>query len=239
MQITGSNESSCEIHYHVTVLYTTASSRQAPTELQFASHSATQDITLLAYPNPVENLRVLQDEETFPISSCCCFHKGHINLSFSLDRNILSPGCTATIHLVGKNLSQVRVPQLQVTLLEQVKWTANDHSEQVTNTLLRETISTLTLPQWQPRLSRNHHTHEELLNQDEWNESLSLPLSIPARARNSYVGNLMEVSHHLVVTACTPFHVTTPCLENSLQVGLITDSPGSCKCNAALGLRNA
>ncbi len=222
MFIASQGPSAGVVHYQLTSYYSTGKApANANGALYLPHQSATQKIQILATASPSKDIKTIQEHDEFPVSSCYCFPKGKVNLGFHVDRNVVSPGSRLQVELTGENFSEIPVSQLEVTLLEHVKLTAENRSLQRTYTLARETISTTALPSWQGRSSHNHSYNEALLASGASNDPLPLRLWVPSSARVSYSGKLIEVTHTLVVRAVTLWYASCPTLECSIKVGIV------------------
>lgn len=208
------------VQYQLTAYYTTGkpTTPNIKVPLYLPHQSATQKIQILATPTPLQNIKSIEEEDEFTISSCYCFPKGKVHLGFHLDRGIVAPGSRVQVNIRGANFSEIPVSQLEVTLLEHIKWTAQNRSLERTSTLAREIIATSDLSQWQGRTSSNFSQNEALLT-----EPLPLRLWVPSLAKISYRGKLMEVTHTLKVRAVTMWYASSPTLESSIKVGIVGD----------------
>ena len=152
--------------------------------------------------------------ESFPVTSCFCFSAGSMTLGVNTDTCDILVGDKLVINYVIHNESTQKIKALEVTLLQDISFTADGRSEHQQSTLCNVRLDASELSDGIERVAK-----ECLSSASESISTLSMELiskkneivfKIPNSIRPTYNGKLGDVNYSLVAKVCTPFLVEDP-----------------------------
>lgn len=209
------------------------------------------------YNNPSASSEVLLPERTLPVRFCCCFPMGHVKMQVHVTQTILARGSTVTITIDGRNASKFGVELIHAKLQEKVLWRANGRTEERSQVLCSgetsdelqdndawfarpeehaaEYASLTTQPETTSYSGNNNYNYNDTSRtatsgHNTSNNSIQITLQVPHRARMTYFGTILEVSHSIIVTAQTPgcCFVTSPKITHEVEIcNLMTPTSAS------------
>ena len=229
--INDNNDRNChnvaEIRYTLTAyLATSAGARRTARDSNVASWLPRSDVPLTIAAKPrhsiSRNAPLLVESEKFPVNSCWFWNNGNIKMGWQVDAATACPEDTVTVQIYGENQSPTPVTSLTVQWKETITWCAdpNGTRQSVTRTLVEKRLPVDTVRCWQPW----YQPPSNQRGSDAAQQYCTTQLQLPADARDSYTGRLIQIRHMLVVRAHTK-NIWASVPESSAQVRIVRSGP--------------
>ena len=151
---------------------------------------------------------------TTPITSCFCFSSGSMTLGVNTDTCDILVDDKLVINYVIHNESTQKIKALEISLLQDISFTADGRNEHQQSTLCSVRLDASELSDGIERVAK-----ECLSSAAESISTLSMELiskknevvfKIPSSIRPTYNGKLGDVNYSLLAKVCTPFLVEDP-----------------------------
>jgi len=151
------------------------------------------------------------------VNFCCCINKGHMLLGARVSNTNRCIGENITVSASCRNHSTAEINDIKLVLTETVKLTSDSHATSVTTTLYEIPVN-MGAAFSQESAESEGSAEFEAMAQELQEGTYEGQFSIPGNAMNTYSGNLIQVSHSLVVVAQTNGCMTDPSLNIPLRL---------------------
>jgi len=158
------------------------------------------------------------------VNFCCCFNRGTMCLGAVVQQGIVERGENMSVSFACKNNSKSRLKGVRIQLLETTRWKANSEHASEVRTLADKYFDELQIT----GESRDHipRGDEHRVTQESLKEiydqlvkgGTETSLLVNPNARDSFVGQLIEVAHSLSIVLCTSIFITSPRLDIPIYV---------------------
>jgi len=160
------------------------------------------------------------------VNFCCCFSRGSMSLGAVVERGIVDRGEPMSISFACRNNSKSRLKGVQLQLLETTKWKADSQEMSEVRTLANCYFDETQVPGTTrdparrgeaPGVAEEEESLKELYDElVKGGTETSLPIN--HNARDSFIGQLIEVTHTLSIVLCTSIFITSPKLDIPIYV---------------------
>ena len=89
---------------------------------------AKMPVLVSSAPLPAEASPVFVEPETTQVNFCCCFNRGQMSLGVTFDDTSIARGDAVNVGMACKNESTSEIQGITVAIYENVRWTAQGHS---------------------------------------------------------------------------------------------------------------
>jgi hypothetical protein len=229
VHLSGNNGGECRIEYYLDVkfhhsLFTTAdihhkydlcilpSPPYSPPPL-----SSTHILSIPAYLAP----------ESQRLHTCFCFPRGNMTISLLLPSSFLSSNDAFTVSYLIQNNSSVKVKAVEISIMEQIKWSVGKRHRTVNKSLFHSRLENERIADLQRKKDDNSAVNKKGTDQsrDGPIEDLDLLKEIKAvldgmrytlegslakKHHGTMNGKFMSIKHNVVLKICTSFGTNNP-----------------------------
>jgi len=151
------------------------------------------------------------------VNFCCCINKGHMLLGAHVSNTNRCIGENIKVAASCRNHSTAELGQMNLLLTETVTLFSNNHAATVTTELCKTPVN-MGAAFSQESTESEGSAEFEAMAQELQEGTYEGQFSIPGNAMNTYPGNLIQVSHCLIVAAETNGCMTSPSLNIPLRI---------------------
>ena len=187
---------------------------------------------ILSAPLSGEPVQYMFQPAALELKAAGMIGKGRVSVGASIINSHVGRGEKLNLHLACRNDSTAEIQRVEIKLLEELEW-GKSGRETITHLHHRDVSL--------PGLDKQRVSRSELINQRADPTSASacyqeifqdlvsgencIPLSIPFGARDSYKGQIVQISHFLEIKLKTVKIVTNPVIRIPIRIGTAAEQP--------------
>lgn len=158
-------------------------------------------LKMMSTPLPDETIPRMIQPAGFPIQAAGLFRKGDIWLGATIADTHVGRGSQFDLHVACRNYSTAAIRSVGVKLLEHMRWKVDNNWDGHKDAEIEAFHENVNLP----ALTEEHNTRgsdsdaSNQIHNDLVSGLNKTTLIIPPRARDSYVGQLVQVSHSISI----------------------------------------
>ena len=193
-------------------------------------------VSISSAPLPDEPVQCMIEPTSFTIKAAKLFTKGTVSMGASVTDSQVGRGQALDLHLACRNQSTTEIRRVEIKLIEHLSWTNKHKLQEDDEDAPEATIELLSLSDVDlSGLDKYRRKRSDVRNealdplsqattlQEIYDELLSghsnVSLQVPFKARDSYSGQIIRISHYLQIKLQTGRMQSNPALKIPIRIG--------------------
>jgi hypothetical protein len=186
--------------------------------------------TVVSAPLPSDVVPCMVKPQTHELKRLGVLNKGCLSVGVSAENSRIGRGQTLKVSVASRNDTSLNIVRVQLKLVELIEY--RSHDEEDTTKIDLEKLKDIDLPGLQKertsgsnlKFKKNGFVKKmestyRAIYKDLVSSRSQIDLVVPKRARDSYNGNLMTISHYVKVTFFTKAMIGNPSLKLPIVIG--------------------